>query len=172
MRTKELVRLASEFLAEAKFSKSLRSVMADIRIKMADTPAGKGKPLVLCVEDDEDILAMLKLMLEGRGYEVLAADTIEKAITLAISHDNIHSLITDYHIHGRTASDLLVGLGDRKPKNVILLSGKHFSGDPKQEVPGIDSHVSKPFSLKKLVEKIDVNDDNDLTLGGKSQATA
>lgn len=118
-----------------------------------------GKPTVLCVEDDEDTLSMLTMMLEGRGYQVLAASSIEKALDLASTHDNIHSLVTDYHIHGRTASELIAALGDRKPNNVVLLSGRHFSNDPKKEVPGINSHVMKPiWDVKKLVEKIDVND--------------
>ncbi len=143
MGMKELFKLATEFLIQTKF--------ANIGL---DQP----KPLVLCVEDDEDILAMLKHMLEGRGYRVLAASNVEQALAFARKHDDIHSLITDYYIHGGTAAELIAALGDRKPKNVVLLSGKHFSGDPKKEVPGINSHVSKPFNFKKLIEKIDVND--------------
>ncbi len=140
MGMKELVRLATQFLVEATFERK----------------ANEKKPLVLCVEDDGDTLAMLKLMLESRGYEVLTASTIAEALRLASEHKNIHSLVTDFHIHGQTATDLIQALGDRKPKNVVLLSGKHFAGDAKQEVPGIDSHVSKPFQFKNLIEKIDV----------------
>lgn len=125
--------------------------------KLATEFLNETKPLVLCVEDDDDTLAMLKHMLEARGYKVLAADTIEKALRLASEHENIHSLITDYHIGNHTASELISALGNRKPRNVVLLSGKHFSSDPKKEVPGIDSHISKPFNFKKLIEKIDVN---------------
>jgi CheY-like chemotaxis protein len=159
MGTKELVRAASEFLAEAKYSKSLLNVLLNIKL---GTVTKGSKPLVLCVEDDEDTLSMLQHMLEARGYQVLAANSVDKALELAATHDNIHSLVTDYHIHGRTAADLLAALGNRKPKNVVLLSGRHFSNDPKKEVPGIDSHVMKPiWDPSKLIEKIDVNDERD-----------
>lgn len=150
-----LVELASEFLIYSKYLTSLKKLGSEIDLTLdARVHFANDKPKVLVVEDDKDILEMLKLVLESRGYTVLTADNVQKAIHIAKSHKNIHSLITDYYIDDLTAPDLLAGLGSHKPKNVVLLSGKHFSDDPKKEVPGIDSHVSKPFQIKNLIDKI------------------
>jgi CheY-like chemotaxis protein len=130
-------------------------VLASEFLAMSIKIAGH-KPVVLCVEDDEDTLQMIEMMLSSKGYSILSASSVKEAVELANTHDNIHSLVTDYHIGNETATDLLNALGDRKPKNVVLLSGRQIE-NLKKEVPGADSHVMKPiWDPKKLIEKINV----------------
>ncbi len=39
-----------------------------------------GKFAILCVDDDPDILAMLRLILEGKGYRIIAAQSAAEAL--------------------------------------------------------------------------------------------
>mgnify|MGYP000377394703 CR=1 FL=1 len=41
-----------------------------------------GKPVILCVDDDKDILETLKVVLEANGYSVRTAGTGEAAFTV------------------------------------------------------------------------------------------
>lgn len=162
MNSGELIKLAHQFLVLSKYSKSMLAVASEViqELSKQETapPEAAKSPKVLVVEDDEDTLAMLKLMLQSRGYEVFTAQDVDSAINIAFEHDDIQSLVTDFHIKNKTAHELLSRLGDRKPKNVVLLSGKHFDGDPTKEVPGINKHLSKPFRTNKLFESVDVKD--------------
>jgi len=41
-----------------------------------------GKPVILCVDDDEDILFFLQTVLQGQGYAVQTAGTAEEGLKL------------------------------------------------------------------------------------------
>ena len=41
------------------------------------------RPLVLCADDDEDILSLVSLRLERAGFEVVQATTAQAALELA-----------------------------------------------------------------------------------------
>ena len=84
----------------------------------------RGTETVLAVDDDPDMLDLLEEVLRPLGYNVLSADSGEKAIEMAAVHqDKIHLLLTDVVLPGIKGQDLAKQLLRICPDvNVLLLS--------------------------------------------------
>ena len=54
---------------------------------------------VLCVDNDPDILAGMRALLERWNADVLCADTVDAALALATQTPDV--LLVDYHLHDR-----------------------------------------------------------------------
>jgi PAS domain S-box-containing protein len=118
---------------------------------------GHGQATILLVEDEPDILELVTLMLEKKGYTVLAASSPVEAIQLAESHfDQIDLLMTDVimpEMNGRILS---------RKMQVLYPNIKHLfmSGYPADVIanqgaldPGIPL-IEKPFSISTLENTI------------------
>ena len=85
----------------------------------------KGTELILLVEDEDQVRAILKQILEGQGYQVLAASNGEEA--LSISRDlerDIKLMITDVvmpQMSGRELAERVLALRPSLP--VLFMSG-------------------------------------------------
>ena len=112
---------------------------------------------ILVVDDEPEILAMARDMLEARGFRVLTAGSPEEALRLAEAHpEPIHVLLTDVVLPGLNGRELAERLcAVRQETKVIYMSG-HASevvGDYGVRVPS-DAFVAKPFTSERLVGKI------------------
>src|SRR5574337_971156 len=112
---------------------------------------------ILVVDDEAEVLALARDMLESRGFNVLTAGNPEEALRLAEAHpDPVHLLVTDVvlpGLNGRELADRLRAI--RQEIKVIYMSG-HSSevvGDYGVRVPS-DSFVAKPFTMERLVGKV------------------
>ncbi|MBV8208313.1 MAG: response regulator [Acidobacteria bacterium] len=89
------------------------------------------KKTILCVDDNEQLLSIRKVILETRGYRVLAAPTAAQALTLF--HNNAVDLVLSDLImpdfDGRQLIQQIKGISPQTP--AILFSGKLtiFSGE-------------------------------------------
>lgn len=84
-----------------------------------------GKPAVLIVDDEADVLEYLRIILEQGGYRVFEADSGRAALELAAKQDPPLSLmITDVlmpHMHGK---DLAIRIRSILPRlKVLYMSG-------------------------------------------------
>ena len=112
---------------------------------------------VLLVEDDASILKVGKRILGDLGYTVLAANTPNKAVSLAEEHaGEINLLITDVvmpEMNGRELSELLQGL--YKNLKILFMSG--YTADVIAHRGVLEDGVcfmSKPFSKKDMAVKV------------------
>jgi len=117
---------------------------------------GQGET-VLIVEDEKELLVMLKTMLEGIGYKIIKAAAPSEAIRQAETHPGrIHLLVTDVimpEMNGRDLAKRLVTLyTDLK---VLFMSGYTANVIAHQGVldEGVQ-FIQKPFSLKDLSIKV------------------
>lgn len=86
-------------------------------------PSAEGKPRVLLVDDEENILASLRRLLRREPYELFSADSGENALRVMES-DPVHLIVTDYRMPGMTGTELLQEVQQRWPDTVrIVLSG-------------------------------------------------
>ena len=117
---------------------------------------------ILLVDDEPEILALAREMLESEGYEVLDALNAEEAVRVAASHAGpIHLLLTDVVMPGASGQDLAQLLGLQRPDlRVLYMSSFAIIKGLRQftEVEnGLDLGtpiVLKPFTLDRLMEKV------------------
>src|SRR5262245_20526250 len=106
---------------------------------------------VLLVDDDVDLLELLKIRLETWGYEVSVASDGEEAQTLtdAIDPDIV---ISDVLMPGLSGMELLRGLKAGNPKRPIILITVQDSVDLAVEAmkQGAHDFLTKPLDYSKL----------------------
>ena len=116
-----------------------------------------GNETILLVEDEPSILKMTTKMLGRMGYEVIAADTPNKAIQLAEEHEGkIDLLLTDVvmpEMNGRDLSRKILALYPDIRR--LFMSG--YTADIIASQGMVDEgmeYIQKPFSKKELEKKI------------------
>src|SRR5580698_10453912 len=111
---------------------------------------------ILVVDDDEDIVYMLKSTLQKNGYEVITAADGEQA--LGLIKTNIPDLmITDltmpvmngWHFSMKVRGDVRY-----KTTPIIILSALLEREASSQEAEADTYYVPKPFDILKIVEKV------------------
>ena len=116
------------------------------------------RPLILCADDDEDILALVALRLERAGYEVIRAVDGEAAIA-AVRERRPALAILDVMMPKQTGYEVLAelrkdpSLSDLK---VILLSARVQESDVARGMEaGADAYLAKPFKAPELVATVE-----------------
>jgi DNA-binding response OmpR family regulator len=114
-------------------------------------------PLVLCADDDRDILALLALRLERAGFRVVQAVDGEQALSLAreLLPD---VLVLDVMMPRMSGTDVLAALRADPTTaglRVVLLSARAQEADVERGLEaGADAYLSKPFQAPELVELV------------------
>jgi DNA-binding response OmpR family regulator len=114
-------------------------------------------PVVLCADDDGDILSLVSLRLERAGYRVVTAADGEEAVALAREHRPAVAVL-DVMMPRRTGLEVLSEL--RRDDSfaglkVILLSARVQEADVERGVEaGADAYLAKPFKAAELVDAV------------------
>lgn len=112
---------------------------------------------ILVVEDEEEVRALARDVLEMNGYTVLEALDVADAGRLAQSHPGpIHLLITDVVMPGVSGPELARRLRAHRPDlRVLCMSGYPESADRRIEgEAGWNAWLQKPFTPAVLMEKV------------------
>jgi len=84
----------------------------------------KPKKTILCVDDNEQALSIRKVMLETRGYRVLACNSGEQALE-AFRRGGVDLLLTDLIMPGLDGSRLIEEIKRLSPQTpAVLISGR------------------------------------------------
>jgi CheY-like chemotaxis protein len=115
------------------------------------------RPLILCADDDEDILSLVALRLERAGYEVMRAVDGEAAIAAARARRPALAVL-DVMMPKRTGYEVLAELRadpSLRDLKVILLSARVQESDVERGMDaGADAYLAKPFKAPELVAKV------------------
>jgi CheY-like chemotaxis protein len=112
---------------------------------------------VLIVEDEEEVRAFARDVLEMGGYAVLEAPSAARALELGEAHpDAIDLLITDVVMPSMSGPELARRLRSRRPAlRVLCMSGYPESDDRRVGgVKGWTAWLEKPFSPDALLDKV------------------
>ena len=120
------------------------------------TTARSSRKTVLVVEDDPDLLATLEFNLDAKGYHALTAT--DGATALDIRRSNgVDLIVLDLSLPvmgGMQVCKALRDAGDTVP--IIMLTAWQ---EERQRVEGLrsgaDDYVTKPFSLRELMARIE-----------------
>ena len=122
-----------------------------------DPTTGHVKPKILVVEDDGDLLFMIKTMLQAVGDVTLAKDGRE-ALDLMEQGFKPDVIVTDVmmpRLDGVTLARTLKKYQELQAIPIVMLTAK--SG-PLDMVTGINAgarhYVTKPFKASELVDKV------------------
>jgi CheY-like chemotaxis protein len=84
----------------------------------------KPKKTILCVDDNEQALSIRKIMLETRGYRVLACNNSESALE-AFRRGGVDLVLTDLIMPGVDGSRLIEEIKALSPQTpAVLISGR------------------------------------------------
>jgi len=110
---------------------------------------------VLIVDDEPDILLLLRVALEAKGHETALAADGDSAVR-RISKESFDIMLLDLMMpvmDGWGVLDALRGLANRP--RVIVVSARTTRPDIVRAVDlGADDYVVKPFSLPELVARV------------------
>jgi CheY-like chemotaxis protein len=123
-----------------------------------------GTETVLVVEDEAAVLNLSRGMIEKLGYTVLAARTVQEALSLVSEHDGrIDLLLTDVVMPEMNGKDLARRISDIRPGiKCLYMSG--YTANVIAHHGILDKgirFIAKPFSLRDLAARIREAIDNE-----------
>lgn len=109
---------------------------------------------VLIVEDDGDVRAMLRILLEDDGYTVLEAADGETATTRA-TVDDPDLVILDLRLPGRHGLEVCRLVRQQSNVPILVVSAEADSVDIVAALEaGADDYVTKPFVARELSARV------------------
>ncbi len=112
-------------------------------------------PKLILVEDEEDLLKLIKKYFVLEKFECLTFDNAED--TLDYINDDVDIYILDIMLKGKmTGYDLLLKIKEKTPNTpVIFISARDKDIDKIKGLElGSDDYISKPFSIRELVLRV------------------
>ena len=111
---------------------------------------------ILVVDDEQDLLEILKFNLETEGYEVVTATSAEDALQLDIASFDL--LLLDVMMGGMSGFAMARQLKDNPASAqvpIIFLTARDTENDTVTGFNlGADDYISKPFSLREVMVRV------------------
>lgn len=111
---------------------------------------------ILAIDDDEDILAILQIIFEDEGYEVILCNTGTTAEEVQLIHPDLVLLdvrIRGFHKTGDQICNELKTMPSTSNVPVLLFSAELDVRILAQE-SGADGYIRKPFNIDQLVSQV------------------
>lgn len=112
------------------------------------------KPLVLAVDDEPEILELLRVSLEIEGYEVITTSTAAAFRARAAERD-ISVFLIDLTLPDGSGFALVKELRPTQKGGIIILTGRSSETDHVVGLEiGADDYVTKPFRIRELAARV------------------
>ena len=111
---------------------------------------------VLVIDSDPQLLQLSRTLLQGHGYEVLAAEPGPAAVEVfRQAAGGIDLVLLDHAPPGRPCDETLAGLLAAAPDvRVVLVSGHPPRELPPELRPHLCGHLPKPIRKEQLLETV------------------
>jgi two-component system cell cycle sensor histidine kinase/response regulator CckA len=108
--------------------------------------------IVLCIDDNEDMLECERAFLESVGYTVLTAPSGGKALELASVH-SVDVIVVDYFMPEMNGQEVAIEMRRLRPQApIIMLSGA--MDIPEQALKSVDAFIAKDQLASHLLTAI------------------
>src|SRR5947207_1079851 len=107
---------------------------------------------ILAVEDEPEVLDVLRAMLSAAGHTVFTAASGREALEL-FDHETVDLVLTDLGMPGMTGLALAEQLKQRRAIPILLLTGWADELDA-ATAPSVDLVAAKPFTRERLFEAL------------------
>ena len=115
---------------------------------------------VVAMDDDHDILRLLRIKLEKEGFQVITATDGEEGVK-AVLGEKTDVMIVDVMMPKKDGYQVLEEVqakyGDKSPVTIMLTSKAEPSDLVEGLSRGADDYITKPFSPSELIERIKVS---------------
>jgi two-component system, cell cycle sensor histidine kinase and response regulator CckA len=127
---------------------------AELAAAATDGAAERGEETIMIVEDDERVRDLVRLMLESKGYRVLAAAGAEDAERLCT--EDVDLLLTDVVMPDVNGRALAERLGATAPRmRILFMSGYSDEAVYRHgEISPNAAFIEKPFTDRTLARKV------------------
>lgn len=109
---------------------------------------------ILVVDDEQNILDVVKAYLEKEGFEVITAMDGEAALNI-FNEETIHLIVLDLMLPKITGEEVCSKIRSSSNVPIIMLTAK---ADEDEKIEGIsigaDDYLTKPFSVRELVVRV------------------
>jgi CheY-like chemotaxis protein len=102
---------------------------------------------ILAVEDEPEVLDLLRAMLVHAGHSVFGAASGREALAL-FAREPVDLVITDLGMPGLTGLALAAELKRQRAVPIVLLTG--WADELEEAVPPVEVVLAKPFSRERL----------------------
>lgn len=115
-------------------------------------------PRVLVVDDDPQVLKLLRLNLEMEGYDVVSAADGNQALD-AVANHSPDLIICDVMMPGIDGFEVVRRIRSDEANAglpIVMLSAKAMGSDVKEGIQaGANEYVTKPFDPSELIDIVD-----------------
>jgi two-component system response regulator GlrR len=124
---------------------------------MKQAQVNSGGAHVLVVDDDEDILRLLTMRLQARGFRVTAVGSAEQAL-VQIAIDPPRVVVSDIRLPGQDGLGLFEEIRRTRPTLPVILLTAHGNIPDAVDATsrGVFGYLTKPFDSQVLLKKIDL----------------
>jgi len=108
---------------------------------------------LLCIDDEPNVLAIRKMLLESVGYRVLLAESGPQGLEL-LQREHVHTVILDYRMPEMTGAEVAERIRAMRPGlPVIMLSA--YVDLTEHQLKDVDAYVTKGESPDVLLRTIE-----------------
>lgn len=109
---------------------------------------------ILLVEDDRNIVDLIRSNLSVRGYDVVVSTDGTKVLW-HVEVERPDLVILDLMLPGADGFDLCREIRERSPVGIIVVSARRAEHDKVQALNlGADDYITKPFGVEELLARI------------------
>jgi DNA-binding response OmpR family regulator len=126
-----------------------------------ETPENTSNPRtakrILLVDDDAEIIEVMRYALEGKGYEVLVARDGNQGLAM-VEREEPDLLILDMMMPKRSGFLVLEKLRTTRPVPIRIIMVTANEGSRHKayaEMLGVDDYLRKPFAMDRLFEAVE-----------------
>ncbi|MGE3063755.1 MAG: PleD family two-component system response regulator [bacterium] len=113
---------------------------------------------ILIIDDDEDIISLIKIILENENYSVIGASSGEEGIKTAIKQKP-ELILLDIMMPVMDGWEILKMLRTEESTRKIPVAMLTCKTDVKDKLTGLQEgaidYITKPFSPEELIERVD-----------------
>jgi CheY-like chemotaxis protein len=117
---------------------------------MPDNPEA---PVLLVVDDDEEVRSIVVEILESQGFEVLQAGNGDQALEILRADLRIRLLFTDVLMPGISGTTLARMAMEQHPGLKVVLTSGYMKNEPRSGLP----LVPKPYRMHDLVATVEAS---------------
>lgn len=112
---------------------------------------------ILVVEDNEDILELLRCMLKAKGYRVVAAESGDEALRM-VKEEEPHLVLLDLSLPKVNGYDVCRMLKESEKTRYIPIIIVTCKSSPQEKIMGLelgaDDYIVKPFCREEVLARV------------------